>query len=269
MPVGEFCRQVAQNLNGLVDNLQRLTGRTGENERLAWMSSLDRAAHVLNHPTLTEFHLHVGQRGSVSVEYRLPASASWCDLVVLGRNHTQPAAVVVELKDWDTYGDQPGPSETLAWHHGELVLHPSDQVRGYVEYCQRFHSAVHDQASGRSRLRVLHPASSADRTSRSPTTDWWPTIRFHRLGPRRGRAFPSSSYAPDSPCRIQGSRTRSRRCLPPRPVVHAAGCSAGGRPKPESVRPPRPPALAASSCASFEFRRPWLARARATRRSSS
>lgn len=145
MPVGEFCRHVGQNLNGLVDDLQRLTGRTGENERLAWMWSLDRAARVLNHPTLADFHLHVGQRGSVSVEYRLPASASWCDLVVLGRNPIQPAAVVVELKDWDTYGDQPGPSETLVWHHGELVLHPSDQVRGYVEYCRRFHSAVHDQ----------------------------------------------------------------------------------------------------------------------------
>jgi len=148
MPVGEFCRQVAQNPNALVNDLQRLTGRTGENERLAWMWSLDRAAHVLNHPTLADFHLHVGQRGSVSVEYRLPASASWCDLVVLGRNQTQRTAVVVELKDWDTYGDQPGPSETLVWHHGELVLHPSDQVRGYVEYCRRFHSAVHDQGAG-------------------------------------------------------------------------------------------------------------------------
>jgi hypothetical protein len=119
-----------------------VTGRIGEKERFAWMVSLDRAAHVLSHESLSDFHLHVGQRGSVSVEYRLPASASWCDLVVLGRNETQPAAVVVELKDWDTYGDQPGPSENLIWHHGQLELHPSDQVRGYVDYCRRFHSAV-------------------------------------------------------------------------------------------------------------------------------
>jgi DUF2075 family protein len=28
---------------------------------------------------------------------------------------------------------------------GELVLHPSDQVRGYTEYCRRFHSTVQDE----------------------------------------------------------------------------------------------------------------------------
>ena len=31
--------------------------------------------------------------------------------------------------------------------HGTIVLHPSDQVRGYVGYCQRFHSAVQDNSA--------------------------------------------------------------------------------------------------------------------------
>src|SRR5437867_1917140 len=50
--------------------------------------------------------------------------------------------VLIELKDWDTAGDRPGPSESLIEHAGEVKLHPSDQVRGYTEYCRRFHSAV-------------------------------------------------------------------------------------------------------------------------------
>jgi DUF2075 family protein/Cdc6-like AAA superfamily ATPase len=29
------------------------------------------------------------------------------------------------------------------WHNGELIKHPADQVKGYTEYCRRFHSAVH------------------------------------------------------------------------------------------------------------------------------
>ncbi len=28
---------------------------------------------------------------------------------------------------------------------GTLVLHPADQVRGYTEYCWRFHSTVQEQ----------------------------------------------------------------------------------------------------------------------------
>src|SRR6185436_1624018 len=55
-----------------------------------------------------------------------------------------PCAVVLELKDWNTDGDKVGPREGLIEHNGTYRLHPSDQVRGYVEYCQRFHSAVLD-----------------------------------------------------------------------------------------------------------------------------
>jgi schlafen family protein len=32
-------------------------------------------------------------------------------------------------------------------HAGQIVLHPAEQVRGYVEYCRRFHSAVQDHAA--------------------------------------------------------------------------------------------------------------------------
>ena len=82
------------------------------------------------------------QSGDLSLEYRLPASSSWCDVVLLGRGADSRAALMLELKNWNIAEDRPGPRPGLVWHKGALTLHPSDQVRGYVEYCQRFHSAI-------------------------------------------------------------------------------------------------------------------------------
>lgn len=92
--------------------------------------------------SLRGFHVHLGAAGRLIVEYRLPASPSWADLVVLGKGERGPAAVIVELKDWDITGDVAGDAEELVVRRGQSVLHPADQVRGYTDYCQRFHSAV-------------------------------------------------------------------------------------------------------------------------------
>ena len=145
LEVHEFRRRVARDLPNFVRALQIETGRAGLAEAESWEASLAKAADVLGSEKLQGFHLHVGHHGSVSVEYRLPASASYCDLVLLGRNESRPAAVVVELKDWHPGLGTTGPAEELVYFHGELVLHPAAQVRGYVEYCRRFHSAVIDR----------------------------------------------------------------------------------------------------------------------------
>jgi uncharacterized protein len=145
LEVQAFCERVERDVNGLVDELQDLTGRTGDAERTAWRASLTKVSTLLAKPELAGFrecHLHLAQRGGLSIEYRLPASSSWCDVVLLGRGEHAPSAVILELKDWDTAGDMPGPSESLVWHRGALALHPADQVRGYTSYCRRFHSAV-------------------------------------------------------------------------------------------------------------------------------
>ena len=84
-------------------------------------------------PSFGPLHLFFGRRGHLSLEYQLPASSSWCDVVLLGAHDHAPSAVFLELKDWTTRGDQP--------------IHPSDQVRGYAEYCRQFHSAVADHAA--------------------------------------------------------------------------------------------------------------------------
>src|SRR5262249_5523710 len=44
-------------------------------------------------------------------------------------------------------GDRPGRYEGLIERQGRQELHPSDQVRGYTEYCRRFHSAVAEQGA--------------------------------------------------------------------------------------------------------------------------
>lgn len=141
LEVGEFCTWVEDDLNGLIDELSALTYRQSPYELDAWRSSLPQLSIILNQPGLEEFHIQLGSK-SLSIEYKLPASSSWCDAVLLGRNSQRPSAVIVELKDWNLKGDRPTQRSTLVQHHGVTVSHPSDQVKGYVEYCQYFHSEV-------------------------------------------------------------------------------------------------------------------------------
>lgn len=143
--VGEFCRRVETDMAGLIDQLQAVTGRQGQDERRAWERSLPQLSVMLAKPELRSLHLHLGQSAGMAVEYRLPASSSWCDVVLLGQHDGSPGVVIVELKDWDTAGDSSGPREGLIVHRGAHWLHPSEQVRGYAEYCQLFHSTVQDE----------------------------------------------------------------------------------------------------------------------------
>jgi uncharacterized protein len=140
--VGEFCEVVEKNIDSLIGELQALTDREGDAERLAWKRSLPSLAGILRNKELNHFHLYLHDRGRLSVEYRLPASSYWCDVVLLGQDNAGPSVVIIELKDWDTVNDRPGPREALIDHRGTLEHHPSDQVRGYTEYCRRFHSAI-------------------------------------------------------------------------------------------------------------------------------
>lgn len=141
--VRDFTELAMTAMPTLVRTLQVHTGRYGDEEARAWRASLRKLAELLDDADLAPFHIHLSrQSGDLTLEYRLPASSSWCDVVLLGRGTDSPAALLLELKNWDVAGDRPGPRSGLVWHKGALTLHPSDQVRGYTEYCQRFHSAV-------------------------------------------------------------------------------------------------------------------------------
>lgn len=144
--VEHFREMALEQMPALVRKLQDETGRSGDEEADAWSQSLPKLATILAEADLGSFHLHLAPRanGNLSLEYRLPAASSWCDAVLLGHGVDKPAAVILELKNWDIRGDSAGPRPAVVLHRGAQTLHPSDQVRGYVEYCQRFHSAVHE-----------------------------------------------------------------------------------------------------------------------------
>ena len=145
--IDQLRSRVEHELPALVADLQALTGRYGSEEADAWQRSLKRMSHVFRAPSFKPLHLYFGSKGNLALEYQLPAASSWCDVVLLGQHEQRPAAVIVELKDWQTADDSPGAYEGLVVRHGAQELHPSDQVRGYAEYCRRFHTAVQDHAA--------------------------------------------------------------------------------------------------------------------------
>jgi hypothetical protein len=144
LTIGAFKERVDRGIDDLVLQLKSATGRNTAEEEASWRSSLPQVSRMLSHPSLENFHLYFGGRGHLSLEYPLPASASWCDVVLLGSHANRNSAVIIELKDWDTSGDMPGKVEGLVERHTGTTLHPSEQVRGYTEYCRRFHSAVQE-----------------------------------------------------------------------------------------------------------------------------
>jgi hypothetical protein len=142
--IEEFRNRIHTDCKALIADLQELTGRYGSEEAYAWEHSLSKLDQIFHGPSFQPLHLYFGSRGNLALEYQLPASSSWCDVVLLGAHESKPSAVMIELKDWLTRGDKPGRYEGLIERQGIQELHPSDQVRGYTEYCRRFHSAVMD-----------------------------------------------------------------------------------------------------------------------------
>ena len=145
--IEHFRSRVEGDCVGLVAELQHLTGRYGPEEAQAWQNSLGRLSQVFQAPSFQPLHLYFGSRGHLALEYQLPASSSWCDVVLLGAHNSTRSAVILELKDWATRGDNPGRYEGLIERQGRQELHPSEQVKGYSQYCRRFHSAVADHGA--------------------------------------------------------------------------------------------------------------------------
>jgi hypothetical protein len=144
--IEEFRRRVSSDRAGLVSRLQEETGRYGGEEAEAWETSLTKLSRAFQAPSFQPLHLFFGSRGNLALEYQMPAASSWADVVLLGRHEAASAAVIIELKDWTTAADKPGKVEGLIDRAGRQELHPSDQVRGYTEYCRRFHSAIEEPA---------------------------------------------------------------------------------------------------------------------------
>ncbi len=148
LTIGEFCKYVDSDLNGLIYELQEDTSRTNsDNEIQAWEGSFPCVSRMLTLAIEKQPAIADAQISTVDIvpEYKLPAASAWCDLVLLGMKGQQAAAVIIELKNWLRESvNEPGNAEGLIIHKGGEYNHPSDQVKGYTEYCRHFHSAVQD-----------------------------------------------------------------------------------------------------------------------------
>jgi DUF2075 family protein len=144
--IEELQRWFKEDSTTLVSRLQEETGRYGSEESNAWRRSLQTLSTVFRAPSFQPLHLYFERRGNLALEYQLPAASSWADVVLLGKHNSGGSAVILELKDWTTAADRPGKAEGLIERMGRQELHPSDQVRGYTEYCRRFHSAIDEKS---------------------------------------------------------------------------------------------------------------------------
>lgn len=134
----------------LVDELkQRHASLTdsepGDAEVRSWKASLPALAGVLRDPAFAT--------GDVFVELFMPLNGRRCDALLTGRNADGPGAVIVELKQWTFITKSHLDEHVFAG--GRNVLHPSVQVRDYVETMRHYHSAFTGQGE---RIRLTGAA---------------------------------------------------------------------------------------------------------------
>lgn len=146
--VQEFCDYVSQDLNAFIEEVACINRNVSDEEKRAYAGSYPVVGEMLatamkRNPAIGTAHISTGQ---LLLEYKLPAASAWCDLVLLGDNAKGgQEVIIVELKNYmKNDDDAPGAYEGLMLHKGTTIKHPADQVKGYTEYCRRFHSAVQE-----------------------------------------------------------------------------------------------------------------------------
>ena len=150
--IRDFNEYVEEDVNGLVGEIcSHVTGRTPTPKEVEAMRrsyqevSMVFAEAVRQKPSVADAYVGVPM---VKFEYKLPSAPAWCDLVILGEADRRKQAVIIELKDWfKNTTDRPGMCEGIIEHQGTQREHPSDQVKGYVQYCKHFHSAVVEESA--------------------------------------------------------------------------------------------------------------------------
>lgn len=136
-PLSKFLADVAADrLEGvLTEQLLTLSDReASESERTSWRASLAALAGVLKDETLAG--------SEIFVELFMPLNGRRCDALLTGRTAIGPSAVVIELKQWSFVGTSHLPDHVFGGSRN--VVHPSVQVRDYVETLRHFHSAFTD-----------------------------------------------------------------------------------------------------------------------------
>lgn len=110
----------------------------GPSEIQSWRNSLRALAMVLGRAGLVD--------QGVLLEYKLPQTSKRIDCVLCGfAADGQPAALIIELKQWETNKEAEGPNEVISFVNGREreLLHPSEQARRYAQYLEDSHEAFY------------------------------------------------------------------------------------------------------------------------------
>jgi hypothetical protein len=138
-PTPHFVRDSFQN--AIADKLalafeQYHRYRPPQSEVQSWRNSLRAMSQALQDGDL--------ERTNVVLEYQLPLTSRRLDCMVLGRSPERgPAAIVVELKQWEDAVVSDVEDCVLTWLGGREreTLHPSAQVAQYGQYLRDVHTA--------------------------------------------------------------------------------------------------------------------------------
>ena len=146
LKVSRFCDAVSREVNNLLALVEKETSRMmTDREKKELTESYRAVARMLSsaiavNPSVAAASISTSD---AILEYHLPKSSSWCDLVLVGRGEDVPEVIILELKNYRKETQtHPGSYEGLIWHNGVERQHPSAQVRQYTLYCQYFHSEV-------------------------------------------------------------------------------------------------------------------------------
>lgn len=113
----------------------------GPSEIQSWRNSLRALAMVLGRAGLVD--------QGILLEYKLPQTSKRIDCVLCGFSEAgQAAAVILELKQWETCKEAEGPNEVISFVGGREreQLHPSEQARRYAQYLEDSHEAFYADA---------------------------------------------------------------------------------------------------------------------------
>src|SRR5437867_980275 len=119
LTISELRTRIEGTMDQLVSDLQAVTHRYTYEEAQSWRNSLPKILSVFGDKVSQDIDVLFTGKGDVVLEYQLPALPAWVDMILLGEHNHQRVAVFIELKDWVTKGDLPGPSEGLMTRHGQ------------------------------------------------------------------------------------------------------------------------------------------------------
>lgn len=147
--------------------LEKLGRKTPHNEFVSWENSLKNMYIVMNDP-------QIPNDSGVAIEYNIPQTSKRVDFIVTGYdNHDNPAAVVIELKQWEELKAIEGVDALVETYTGNAmrqVVHPSYQAWSYAQLIKDYNATVQDMSVKVDPCAYLH---NYQRVENDPIDSCW------------------------------------------------------------------------------------------------